>query len=52
MRTKVRWIVLGLLFFPIFVLTFLKTPDAITNMLENVSNEAKAILPSCASCFW
>jgi hypothetical protein len=42
MKDKVTWIVLGLLLLAIFVLTFLKTPEAITRMLENVSKETKS----------
>ena len=42
MRKKVKWIVLGLLLSAIFVLTFMKTPEAITSMLENISKEVKS----------
>jgi hypothetical protein len=42
MKNKVIWIVLGLMCLAIFVLTFMKTPEAITSMLENVSEETKS----------
>src|SRR4030065_2101464 len=41
MKNRMKWIVLGLLLLAIFVLTFMKTPEAITSMLENVSKEVK-----------
>jgi hypothetical protein len=41
MENRVKWIVLGVLLLAIFVLTFMKTPEAITSMLENVSKEVK-----------
>jgi len=41
-RIKLKWIVLGLLFSAIIGLTFLKTPEAITAMLETVSKETKS----------
>jgi hypothetical protein len=41
MKNKIKWIVLGLLLLAIFVLTFMKTPEAITSMLANISNEVK-----------
>ncbi len=42
MKNRINWIVLGLLLLVIFVLTFMKTPDEITSMLENVSKEVGA----------
>jgi hypothetical protein len=42
MKDRVKWIVLALLSLAIFVLTFMKTPEAITSMLENISNELKS----------
>ena len=41
MKNRMKWIVLGLSLLAIFVLTFMKTPEAITSMLENVSREVK-----------
>jgi hypothetical protein len=41
MKNRMRWIVVGLLLLAAFVLTFMKTPEAITSMLENVSKEVK-----------
>jgi len=41
MKNRIKWIVLGLLLLAIFVLTFMKTPEAITSMLENISKEVK-----------
>lgn len=41
-KVSIIWIVLGLLLSSIFVLTFMKTPEAITSMLENVSKETKS----------
>lgn len=41
MKNRMKWIVLGLLLLAIFVLSFMKTPEAITSMLENVSREVK-----------
>jgi hypothetical protein len=42
MKKRIKWIVLGLLLLAIFVLTFMKTPEAITRMLENISKEVKS----------
>jgi hypothetical protein len=42
MKNKLKWIVLGLLLLAIFVLTFMKTPEAITSMLETISKEVKS----------
>jgi hypothetical protein len=42
MKKRIKWIVLGLLLLAIFVLTFMKTPEAITSMLENISKEVKS----------
>jgi hypothetical protein len=42
MKNRIKWIVLGLLLMAIFVLTFMKTPGAITSMLENISKEVKS----------
>jgi uncharacterized membrane protein YhaH (DUF805 family) len=42
MKNKIKWIVLGLLLVAIFVLTFMKTPEAITGMLESISKEVKS----------
>jgi hypothetical protein len=41
MKKRMRWIVLGLVLLAIFVLTFMKTPEAITGKLEKVSREVK-----------
>jgi hypothetical protein len=41
MKNTMKWIVVGLLLLAAFVLTFMKTPEAITSMLENVSKEVK-----------
>jgi hypothetical protein len=41
-RIQMKWIVLGLLFSAIIGLTFLRTPEAITAMLETVSRETKS----------
>ncbi len=43
MKAKIKWIVLGLLFLVIFVLTFMKKPEEITRLLENVSREVKGL---------
>jgi uncharacterized membrane protein YhaH (DUF805 family) len=42
MKNRIKWIVLGILLLAIFVLTFMKTPEAITSMLENISKEVKS----------
>jgi len=42
MGKRIKWIVLGSLLLAIFVLTFMKTPEAITSMLENISKEVKS----------
>ena len=41
MKSKMKWIVLGALCLMSFVLTFMKTSEAITSMLETVAREAK-----------
>ncbi len=41
MKNRMKWIVVGLLLLAAFALTFMKTPEAITSMLENVSKEVK-----------
>ncbi|HUL30930.1 MAG TPA: hypothetical protein VLZ03_10815 [Thermodesulfobacteriota bacterium] len=41
MKNKVGWIVLGVLCLASFVLTFVKTPEAITSMLETVAKETR-----------
>ena len=41
MKNRIEWIILGLLLLAVFVLTFLKTPEAITSMLADVSRELK-----------
>jgi len=41
MKSKVKWIVLGVLCLVSFILTFMKAPEAITSMLETVAREAK-----------
>jgi hypothetical protein len=41
MKSKVKWIVLGVLCLVSFVLTFMKAPEAIASMLEMVAREAK-----------
>jgi uncharacterized membrane protein YhaH (DUF805 family) len=42
MKKRIKWIVLGLLLLAIFVLTFMRTPEEITSMLENISKEVKS----------
>ena len=42
MKNSVKWIVLGLLLLVVFVLTFMKTPEAITGMLQNVSKDVQS----------
>ncbi|MDO8125151.1 MAG: hypothetical protein Q6364_12330 [Candidatus Hermodarchaeota archaeon] len=42
MKDRIKWIVLGLLLLAIFLLTFMKTPEAITSMLQNISKEVKS----------
>jgi uncharacterized membrane protein YhaH (DUF805 family) len=42
MKNRIKWIVLGLLLLTISVLTFMKTPEAITSMLENISKEVES----------
>jgi hypothetical protein len=41
MKNIITWIVLGILLLAIFALTFMKTPEAITSMLQNIANELK-----------
>jgi hypothetical protein len=41
MTKRIKWIVLGVLLLAIFVLTFMKTPEAIISMLENIAKEVK-----------
>ncbi len=41
MKNKVKWIVLGVLCLASFVLTFMKTSEAITSMLETVAQETR-----------
>lgn len=41
-KVRIQWIVLGLLFLAIIGLTFMKTPEAITAMLETVSGETRS----------
>jgi uncharacterized membrane protein YhaH (DUF805 family) len=42
MKKRIKWIVLGLLLLAIFALTFTRTPEAITSMLETISKEVKS----------
>ena len=42
MKNRIKWIILGFLLLAIFVLTFMKTPEAITSMLESISKEVKS----------
>jgi hypothetical protein len=42
MKNYIKWIVLGVLLLAIFVLTFMKTPEAIRSMLENISREVRS----------
>jgi hypothetical protein len=42
MKNRIKWIVLGVLLLAIFVMTPMKTPEAITSMLKNISNEVKS----------
>ncbi len=39
MKSNAAWIVLGLLSLTVFVLSFMRTPEEITRMLETVSRE-------------
>lgn len=41
MKNAAKWIVLSLLCLAIFVLTFMKTPEAITGMLEKISKDVR-----------
>jgi hypothetical protein len=41
MKTRLAWIVLALLLLSIFALTFVKSPEAITDMLQDVSKDVK-----------
>ena len=41
MKNRMNWIVVGLLSLAVFVLTFMKTPETIRSMLENVSKEVR-----------
>ena len=41
MKNRITWIVLGVLCLASFVLTFVKTPEAITGMLETVAKETR-----------
>lgn len=41
MKNRASWIVLGLLSLAVFVLTFVRTPEEITRMLETVSRETR-----------
>jgi hypothetical protein len=41
MKNRIKWIVLGLLLLAVFVLPFMKTPEAITSMLKSISKEVK-----------
>jgi len=41
MKNRMKWIVLGLLSLVVFSLSLMKTPEAITAMLENVSKEVR-----------
>jgi hypothetical protein len=42
MKDKIKWIVLAMVLLAVFALTFMKTPEAISRMLENVSRELKS----------
>jgi hypothetical protein len=42
MKKRIKWIVLGLLLLAIFVLTFMRTPEEITSMLETVSKDVRS----------
>ncbi len=42
MKNKSKWIILGIVLLAIFVLSLMKTPEAVTSMLENVSKELKS----------
>ena len=42
MKNKALWIALGLLFLAVFVLSFMRTPEEITRMLETVSRETRS----------
>jgi uncharacterized membrane protein YhaH (DUF805 family) len=41
-RGRIEWIAMGVLFFLIVGLTFLKTPETIKEMLESVSQNTKS----------
>jgi|GEM_PF-1870643 len=42
MKTKITWITLGLMILAIFVLTFRKSPEAITSFLEDISKDVRS----------
>lgn len=42
MKENVKWVVLGVPFLAVFILSCMKTPEAITSMLENVSAETRS----------
>jgi hypothetical protein len=42
MTKRIKWILLGLLLSAIFVLTFMRTSEEITSMLENISKDVKS----------
>ncbi len=42
MKNKSKWIILGIVLLAIFVLSLMKTPEAVRSMLENVSKELKS----------
>ena len=41
MKNKVKWVVLGLLLMVIFIMTMMKPPEEITNMLSNVTDQLR-----------
>ena len=41
MKNKVKWVVLGLLLMVIFIMTMMKSPEEITSMLSNVTDQLR-----------
>ena len=41
MKNKVKWVVLGLLLMVIFIMTMMKSPEEITGMLSNVTDQLR-----------
>ena len=41
MKNTVKWVVLGLLLMVIFIMTMMKSPEEITSMLSNVTDQLR-----------